>query len=75
MTIYRHPKTPNYSKSTRIIIKFESPEFAQPAVVNWLGWVAWLAGWTGWAGWLTRIRYLMTVTLPALLPLLLSHFS
>ena len=51
MTIYRHPQTPNYSKSTRIINKFESHEFAQPAVVNWLGWVAWLAGWmAGLAG-------------------------
>jgi len=51
MTIYRHPKTPNYSKSTRIISKVESPEFAQPAVVNRLGWVAWLAGWlAGLAG-------------------------
>jgi len=55
MTIYRHPKTPNYSKSTRIINKFESPEFGQPAVVNWLGWVAWLAGWLDWPGWLADV--------------------
>ena len=77
MTIYRHPKTPNYSKSTRIIRKFESHEFAQPAVVNWLGWVAWLAGWmaglAGLVGW--HVPTMWWLSLSSFTCSLLSRFS